>query len=79
MDTTGIWKLLLVEMIIKRWYLILFKDKEKKEIFKVLECKTIKEVAYLLDLEPQVVSNYYHNLINERGNLKYCVLYQSDV
>lgn len=63
----------------KRWFLILFTDKEKKEIFKVLECKTIKEVAYLLDLEPQVVSNYYHNLINERGNLKYCVLYQSDV
>ena len=63
----------------KRWFLILFTDTEKKEIFKVLECKTIKEVAYLLGLEPQVVSNYYHNLINERGNLKYCVLYQSDV
>ena len=63
----------------KRWFLILFTDKEKKHIFKVLECKTIKEVAYLLDLPSQVVSNYYHNLINERGNLKYCVLYQSEV
>jgi DNA-binding NarL/FixJ family response regulator len=63
----------------KRWFLILFTDENKKEIFKVLECKTIKEVAYLLNLSPQVVSNYYHNLINERGSLKYCILYQSDV
>ena len=61
----------------KRWFLILFKDDKKSEIFKVLECKTIKEVAYLLDLKPQIVSNFYHNLINARGNLKYCVLYQA--
>ena len=63
----------------KRWFLILFTSQEKNEIFKVLECKTIKQVAYLLDLSPQIVSNSYHTLINERGNLKYCVLYQSEV
>jgi hypothetical protein len=61
----------------KKWILILFTDESKKEIFKILECNTIKEVAYLLDLKPQVVSNYYHNLINERGKLKYCFLYQN--
>jgi|TARA_R100000808_G_C2155019_1_gene166632 hypothetical protein len=63
----------------KKWYLVLFTDKERTDLYKVLECYTIKQVAYLLDMKPQEVSNYFHKLINPRGNLEYCLLYQNEV
>ena len=59
-----------------RWLVFLHKDVEKTELFKVLDFQSIKEVAYVLNMKPQVISNYYHNLIKERDNLKYCVIYQ---
>jgi hypothetical protein len=58
----------------KKWYLFLFTDESKTELFKILKCNSIKDVAYILDLKPQIVSNFYHKLINSRGNLKYCIL-----
>ena len=60
----------------KKWLLFVFFDKDKKELWKVLDLNTIKDVAYIVNQSPQVVSNYYHNLIKERGLLKYCYLYQ---
>tara|TARA_R110002051_G_C8536247_1_gene470383 strand:- start:51 stop:257 length:207 start_codon:yes stop_codon:yes gene_type:complete len=59
------------------WVLYLFEDDENKEIFKILEFKTIKEVSYVLKIEPSVISNWYHGLINPRGVLKNCMLVQS--
>jgi|TARA_R110002094_G_scaffold68576_1_gene77940 hypothetical protein len=59
------------------WVLYLFEDEENKEIFKILEFKTIKEVSYVLKIEPSVISNWYHGLINPRGVLKNCMLVQS--
>ena len=38
------------------WVLYLFEDEENKEIFKILEFKTIKEVSYVLKIEPSVIS-----------------------
>lgn len=49
------------------WYLILFTSTEKNEVFKVIKCGTIKEVAYLLDIKPSRVSNYYHKLTKPTG------------
>ena len=60
-----------------RWFLFVFLDTDKKELYKIIDCDTIKQVSYLVDLKPQVVSNYYHGLIKERGLLKYCRLYQA--
>tara|TARA_R110000803_G_scaffold1650_2_gene5354 strand:+ start:6604 stop:6807 length:204 start_codon:yes stop_codon:yes gene_type:complete len=59
-----------------RWLLFLHTDLEKNNLFKVLDFKTIKEVGYILNMKPQIISNYYHKLIKERGLLKYCVIYQ---
>ena len=54
------------------WVLYLFEDKDKDEIFKIMEFKTIKELSY-----PSIISNWYHGLINARGILKSCTLVQS--
>ena len=59
------------------WYLILFDSVEKSNVFKVLECKSIKEMSYYLDLEPSIISNYYHGQIKARGVLEYCSITQN--
>ena len=59
------------------WILYLFEDEQKSELFKIMEFKSVKELAYVLDLQREVVSNWFHGLILPRGILKSCVLYQS--
>ena len=59
------------------WILWLFEDEEKSQLFKIMEFKTIKELSYVLDIEPQLISNWFHGLINSRGILNNCVLYQT--
>ena len=59
-----------------RWLLFLHTDLEKQQLFKVLDFQSIKEIGYILNMKPQIISNYYHNLIKERGILKYCIIYQ---
>ena len=45
------------------WILYLFTDNSKSEIFKIMEFKSVKDIAYVLDLKPQIISNYFHGLI----------------
>jgi hypothetical protein len=59
------------------WYLTLFTDDKKTEVFKVIPCNSIKEMGYFLDMPPQVISNYYHKQIKPRGVLKYCNITQN--
>ena len=59
------------------WILYLFEDEEKSELFKIMEFKSVKDIAYVLDMKREVISNFFHGLINPRGILKNCVLYQS--
>tara|TARA_R110000787_G_scaffold25228_1_gene70942 strand:+ start:846 stop:1055 length:210 start_codon:yes stop_codon:yes gene_type:complete len=59
------------------WVLYLFESEEKKNILKIMEFRSVKDISYVLDVEPQVISNFFHGLIKPRGILKNCVLYQS--
>ena len=59
------------------WLLFVFYDKDKNDLLKVLECETIKDIGYLLNLKPSIVSNFFHKLIKSRGLLEYCYLYQN--
>lgn len=59
------------------WILHLYKDKEHTDLIKVMEFDTIKSISYVLDIDSQVISNYFHGLIKARDILEYCVLYQS--
>tara|TARA_R100000654_G_scaffold31724_2_gene56684 strand:+ start:744 stop:950 length:207 start_codon:yes stop_codon:yes gene_type:complete len=60
-----------------KWVLYLFEDKDKSDLLKIMEFRTIKDIAFVLDLDQQIISNWFHGLINPRGILKYCVLYQT--
>ena len=59
------------------WILHLYQDAEHTDLIKVMEFATIKDCSYVLEIDSQVISNYFHGLIKPRGVLKYCVLYQS--
>ena len=59
------------------WVLYLYEDIEKRDLFKIMEFRTIKELSYVIDTEPSIISNWFHGLINPRGILKNCVLVQS--
>tara|TARA_R100001086_G_scaffold248174_2_gene184368 strand:+ start:1031 stop:1318 length:288 start_codon:yes stop_codon:yes gene_type:complete len=59
------------------WYLYLFEDESRTEIFKIMKFDTISEMSVVLDIKPAVLSNYFHGLIKPRGVLKYCIIYQS--
>tara|TARA_R110000787_G_scaffold190380_1_gene301835 strand:- start:442 stop:648 length:207 start_codon:yes stop_codon:yes gene_type:complete len=59
------------------WVLYLFEDSDKTDLFKIMEFKTIRELSYVIGVEPQLVSNWFHGLINPRGILTNCCLYQT--
>ena len=59
------------------WVLYLFEDEGKSELFKIMEFKTIKEISYVINLPSTIISNWFHGLINPRGILKNCALYQT--
>ena len=61
------------------WILYLFENNEKKELLKIMEFKTIKEISFVLDKDSSIISNWFHGLIHPRGILKNCVLHQSVV
>ena len=59
------------------WVLYLFEDESKSRLLKIMEFKTIKELSYVLDVQSSVISNWFHSLINSRGILKRCSLFQT--
>jgi len=61
------------------WVLYLFENQEHRDLLKIMQFKTIKDVAFVLDVSPSIISNWFHGLINPRGILKNCVLHQSVV
>ena len=59
------------------WYLTLFDSTDKTNVFKVIKCDTINDMSYYLNIEPQVISNFYHKQIKARGVLQYCSITQN--
>lgn len=59
------------------WYLTLFDSETKENVFKVIACNSVKEMSYYLDMDSQIVSNFYHKQIKPRGVLKYCNITQN--
>lgn len=57
--------------------MILFTDLEKKDIFKVLEFNTLKEIAYVMNKEIHDVTNFYHQITKPKRIFQYINIYQS--
>eukprot|EP01052_Picozoa_sp_SAG31_P086932 SAG31_NODE_47783_length_218_cov_122.100840_1_plen_62_part_00 len=58
------------------WLLEVFCDMEKTEPLKIYVFATVTELAYVLDVKPSVVYNFYHALIGPRGVLRYVNIYK---
>ena len=61
------------------WIVELFTSKTKNKRLKVYELNTIKEIAYIFNMKPSTISNYYHSLIRPRGALQYANIYQRKI
>ena len=61
------------------WVVEVFTDVIKDELLKVYEFSTMAEIAYVLDMKPSTVSNYFHGLITPRGNLLYINIYRRPI
>ena len=59
------------------WYVYLYEDKNKTDIFKIMKFNTINEMSKVMEIKPAVLSNYFHGLIKPRDILEYCMIYQS--
>ena len=59
------------------WVLYLFEDEAQTRLFKIMEFNTIRELGYVIDVPSSIVSNWFHGLINPRGILKRCSLFQT--
>lgn len=60
-----------------RWVVYLFDSHEKKNIIKIMEFKSVREIEAVFDIPAQTISNCFHGLIKPRGMLKNCMIFQS--
>lgn len=59
------------------WLLIIYKDNEKKEYMKSVECSTLSHIAYLLNRPIYDISNFYHGITKPAGIFKHLTLYKT--
>lgn len=60
-----------------RWVVYLFDSHEKRNIIKIMEFKSVREIEEVFDIPAQTISNCFHGLIKPRGMLKNCSIFQS--
>ena len=60
----------------KNWVVVIYRNTEKSEIFKVLNLDSVKQIAYILNESPTDVSNFYHKLIKPKNLMNYIDIYK---
>ena len=55
---------------------MVFDNVNKHHPVKVISLETIKQLAYILDMPAQAISNFYHGLIRARGALQYVAIFK---
>jgi len=61
----------------RNWILIVYGNKEKTDIIKVMNVDSIKQIAYIIDEVPIDVSNFYHKLIKSKNLMDYIDIYKN--
>jgi hypothetical protein len=59
------------------WIVNVYYDREKTELFKVLQFNTLKEISYCLDTKVHDVSNVYHKIKKPCGVFEKLYIYKS--
>ena len=56
------------------WRIDIFYNTEKSDFIKTLNANTLREIAYLFDMEVYDISNFYHKITKPKGVLRYITL-----
>ena len=59
------------------WVVVIYKDDDKKDYFKTINCDTLNEIAYLLNRKVYDVSNVFHKITKPNGVFKYISIYKT--
>lgn len=59
------------------WVVIIYKDKEKTDYYKTINCYTLNQIAYLLDKKVYDVSNVFHKITKPSGIFEYLTIYKT--
>lgn len=59
------------------WLVAIYYDVDKKQLFKMIEFNSLREIAYCLDCEIYDISNFYHRISKPKGKFCYIDLYKS--
>ena len=59
------------------WYVYLFESEDKTDIFKIMKFNTINDMSEVLQVKPNILSNYFHGLIDEVSLFNSAKSYQS--
>ena len=54
----------------KNWTVVLFENDSKEQIIDILYLPTMANIAYILNVDNNVCSNTYHQLLQPKGILK---------
>jgi len=54
------------------WLLLIFSDEGHEELVKRMWFERMVDLAFVLDIQTQNVSNFYHGLVKSKGILNYC-------
>lgn len=55
---------------------MVFDNINHSNLIKVMTFETMMECAWVLNETPQVVSNFFHKLINPRNAMKYVLIFK---
>ena len=55
---------------------MVFEDPGRTTPVKVMSFETVRQVAYVVGMPTATVFNFFHNLINARGSLRYVSLFK---
>lgn len=59
------------------WVVIIYKDSDKKEYYKTINCETLNQIAYLVNKKVYDVSNIYHKITKPTGVFNYLTIYKT--
>jgi len=59
------------------WLVAIFIDKEHKDLFRMIEFHSLREIAYCLDSNIYDVSNFYHRISKPKGKFVWIEIYKS--
>ena len=59
------------------WVVIIYKDKDKKQYYKTINCDTLNQIAYLINKNVYDVSNVFHKITKPNGIFEYLTIYKT--